>query len=127
MRESADPRDRVLAELRERLVSVEASLRIRPPPVETLTNSEQKHLYGRTAGYRGNHEVRSELRRLRDLTLITNTEPIGSAEDGRTFDLAKLVQLTPLGAQQAQQLDGMKKLPDDLQSANKAKSVLRKS
>jgi hypothetical protein len=135
MRESADPRDRVIAELRERLVSVEASLRLRPV-LETaspvLTNSEQKHLlnlyYERTAGYRGNHEVRSELRRLRDLTLITNTEPIGSAEDGRTFDLAKLVQLTPLGARWARHLDEMKKPhADDLPSANEAKPVLRNS
>jgi hypothetical protein len=108
MRESADPRDRVIAEMRERLASVEASLRLRPvlETASSLTNSEQKHLlnlhHGRTAGYRGNHEVRSELRRLRDLTLITNTEPIGSAEDGRTFDLAKLVQLTPLGITWAQ-------------------------
>jgi len=97
-----------------------------------LTNSEQKHLlnlyYERTAGYRGNHEVRSELRRLRDLTLITNTEPIGSAEDGRTFDLAKLVQLTPLGARWARHLDEMKKPhADDLPSANEAKPVLRNS
>jgi hypothetical protein len=132
MRESADPRDRVIAELQERLLSVEASLRIRPVLERDLTNSEQKHLlnlhYGRTAGYRGNHEVRSELRRLRDLTLITNTEPIGSAEDGHTFDLAKLVQLTPLGIRRAQQLDEMKKpLANNLQSANEAKPVLRNS
>jgi hypothetical protein len=95
-----------------------------------LTNPERKHLlnlyYGRTAGYRGNHEVRSELRRLRYLTLITNTQPIGSAEDGRTFDLAKLVQLTSLGAKWAEQLDEMeKRLADDRQLASEPTSVLR--
>jgi hypothetical protein len=78
-----------------------------------LTDPERKHLlnlhYRRGVEYRGNHEVRSELRRLRYLTLITNTKPIGSAVDGSTFDLAELVQLTPLGAKWAQQLDEMEK------------------
>ena len=78
-----------------------------------LTEPEQKHLLnlhnGRTAGYQGNHEVRSELRRLRYLGLITNGPPIGSAENGRIFDLAELVQLTPLGAEWARQLDEMEK------------------
>jgi hypothetical protein len=97
-----------------------------------LTDPEQKHLlnlqYGRTAGYRGNPEVRSELRRLRYLTLITNTQPIGSADDGRAFDLAKLVQLTPLGAAWAQQLDEMEKAHvDDRQPASEPKSVARNS
>jgi hypothetical protein len=82
-----------------------------------LTAPEQKHLlnlhYGRTAGYQGNHEVRSELRRLRYLTLITNTQPIASADDGRAFDLATLVQLTPLGAKWAQQLAEIEKVHAD--------------
>jgi hypothetical protein len=55
-----------------------------------LTDSERNHLlnlhYKRGAGYRGNHGVRSELRHLRYLTLITSTKPIGSAIDGSTFD-----------------------------------------
>jgi hypothetical protein len=79
-----------------------------------LTDPERKHLlnlhYRRGAVYRGNHEVRSELRRLRYLALITNTKPIGSAVDGSTFDLAELVRLTPIGAKWAQQLDEMEKL-----------------
>jgi hypothetical protein len=71
-----------------------------------LTDPERKHflnLYHRQkAGHRGNHEVRSELRRLPYLNLITNTQPIASALDGSTCDLAGLVQLTPLGARWAQ-------------------------
>ena len=78
-----------------------------------LTDPERKHLlnlhHRRGAEYRGNHEVRAELRRLRYLTLITNNKPIASAVDGSTFDLADLVQLTPLGAKWAQQLDDMDK------------------
>ena len=76
-----------------------------------LTDPEQKHLLNlyneRGASYRGNHAVRSELRRLRYLTLITNTKPIGSAVDGSIFDLGELVQLTPLGFKWAQQLEEM--------------------
>ena len=76
-----------------------------------LTDPEQKHLLNlynhRGAGYRGNHAVRSELRRLRYLTLITNTKPIGSAVDGSIFDLGELVQPTPLGFKWAQQLEEM--------------------
>jgi hypothetical protein len=78
-----------------------------------LTDAEQKHLlnlhYRKTAGYQGNHEVRSELRRLRYLKLITNTQHIASAVDGSTFDLAMLVRPTPLGAKWAQQLEEMEK------------------
>jgi hypothetical protein len=48
-----------------------------------LTDPERRHIlnlhYERGAGYQGNHAVRSELRRLRYLTLITNNKPIGSA------------------------------------------------
>jgi hypothetical protein len=76
-----------------------------------LTDPEQKHLLNlhdhRTAGYRGGHAVRTELRRLRYLTLITNTKPIGAAVDDSTFDLSEVVQLTPLGAKWAQQLEEM--------------------
>jgi hypothetical protein len=78
-----------------------------------LTGAEQKHLlnlhYHQTARYQGNPEVRSELRRLRYLTLITNSKPIGTAVDGSAFDLAELVQLTPLGSEWARQLEEMGK------------------
>ena len=82
-----------------------------------LTDPEQKHLrnlhHPRGAGYRGNHAVSSELRRLRYLTLITNTKPIGSAVDGSIFDLGELVQLTPRGAKWAQELEEMEKTRGD--------------
>jgi hypothetical protein len=97
-----------------------------------LPDAEQKHLLnlrlGRTDGYQGNHEVRSELRRLRYLGLITNSRPIGSAADGSIFDLATLVQLTPPGAKWARQLEEMEKPRlDDRRSSAGAESVLRNS
>jgi len=95
-----------------------------------LTAAEQKHLLNlhnnRTAGYQGNHEVRSELRRLRYLSLITNTQPIASAVDGSKFDLATVVQPTLLGAKWAKQLEEMEKPRlDDKRSADEPKSVKR--
>ena len=97
-----------------------------------LTAPQRRHLlnlhYRRTAGYQGNHDLRSELRRLRYLTLITNTRPIASAVDGSTFDLAELVQLTSLGAKWAQQLDEMEKLrTDDRQPVNEPTAAPRDS
>jgi len=78
-----------------------------------LTQAERQHLanlhHHRTTGYRGNHVVRSELRRLRYLSLITNSQPIASAEDDSTFNLASLVQLTTLGTEWARQLENMEK------------------
>jgi hypothetical protein len=98
-----------------------------------LTNPERKHLlnlhYHRGAEYRGNHAVRSELRRLRYLTLITNFKPIGTfAADGSAFDLAESVRLTPLGAKWAQQLEEMEKpLVDDRKHGDEPTSTLRDS
>jgi hypothetical protein len=78
-----------------------------------LSEPERKHLlnlyHRKTVAYVGNHEVRTELRRLRYLTLITNTRPVGSATDGATFDLGQLAQLTALGTRWAQQLEDMEK------------------
>ncbi len=94
------------------------AIRIQQEPLQllaplVLAAPERKHLlnlhYRRTTGYQGNHAVRTELRRLRYLTLIANTKPIGSATDGSTFDLAELVQLTPLGAKWAQHLEDAEK------------------
>jgi hypothetical protein len=76
-----------------------------------LSQPERSHLSnlhrGRTAGYVGNHNVRTELRRLRYLNLVANSQPIGSATDGSSFDLKDIVQLTPLGVKWAQQLEDM--------------------
>ncbi len=77
-----------------------------------LSERERRHLLnlrlGTTANYGGNHDLRSDLRRLRYLTLITTTQSVHSgAADGTVFNLKDLVQLTPLGANWAQQLEEM--------------------
>lgn len=81
-----------------------------------LPSPERSHLLNlhlaRTTGYIGNHDVRTELRRLRYLALITNGRSVGSANDGSTFDLKDIVQLTPLGTKWAQQLVDMEKSRD---------------
>ncbi len=78
-----------------------------------LSDPERRHLRnlhrGKTTGYVGNHEVRTKLRRLRYLELITNSRPVASATDGSTFDLKGLVQLTRLGTKWAQQIEDMEK------------------
>src|ERR1700674_909097 len=57
-----------------------------------LSERERCHLLnlrqGTTANYGGNHDLRSDLRRLRYLTLITTTQSVHSgAADGTVFDL----------------------------------------
>ena len=62
---------------------------------------ERTHLLnlasGDTKAYVGNDNLRLELRRLRSVGLIRNTQPIGYISDGRQVDLATFVQLTDLG------------------------------
>jgi hypothetical protein len=77
-----------------------------------LTEAERSHLKNlyrnTTADYVGNPNLRTELRRLRYLTLIQNPhEPISTATDRRVFDLKRLVELTPLGKMWAKQIEEM--------------------
>lgn len=78
-----------------------------------LSQPERRHLLnlsrGQTSGYVGNHEVRTELRRLRYFGLITTSQPVASAADGSTLDLKDLAQLSILGTKWAQQLEDMDK------------------
>ncbi len=75
-----------------------------------LPDKERKHLTnlaeGKTAGYKGNHDLRSELRRLRSLKLIDmlGDQHIASMTDGTTFDLANYVRLTKLGTRWAERV-----------------------
>lgn len=65
-----------------------------PPP-------ERMHLLnlalGNTKEYTGNDSVRTELRRLRSIGLVNNSQPIANIRDGATFDLSNFVHLTDLG------------------------------
>ena len=66
-----------------------------------LPTNERKHLLnlasGNTKNYIGNSNVQTEIRRLRSIGLISNTQPIGYIKDGVPFDLSSFVQLTRFG------------------------------
>jgi len=51
----------------------------------------------RKDGAPGNNNLRMELRRLRSVGLIKDTQPVASIRDGVEFDLASVAQLTDLG------------------------------
>jgi hypothetical protein len=65
-----------------------------PPP-------QRKHLEnlgtGNTQNYRGNHELRTELRRLRNLQLIESVRFISEITDAKVVDLKEYVRLTSVG------------------------------
>jgi hypothetical protein len=68
-----------------------------------LPEWERNHLLnladGKTRDYMGNHGVRTELRRLRSIGLITmrDAHRVSEMKDGSQFDLAASVTLTELG------------------------------
>jgi len=68
-----------------------------------LQDRERGHLanlkIGTTQNYVGNHDLRSELRRLRTLGLLANVgdRKIADIKDGQKIDLANFVQLTERG------------------------------
>ena len=70
-----------------------------------LQDRERGHLAnlktGATQNYIGNHDLRSELRRLRTLGLLANIgdRKVAEIKDGQKIDLANFVQLTERGRQ----------------------------
>ena len=77
-----------------------------------IPEAEQKHLFnitdGKTKGYKGGGNVRSELRHLRSMGLIKKHADRNIADlksDGR-YDLADVVELTALGRQWVAKLRG---------------------
>jgi hypothetical protein len=68
-----------------------------------LPPSERKHLLNlalnSTSNYKGNHALRSELRRLRSFELLKMRpdKHVGFMKDGMIFDLRDYVELTDLG------------------------------
>jgi hypothetical protein len=75
-----------------------------------LPQAERQHLLnlanGRTTEYKGDHSVRSELRRLRSLGLIRmhRDRQVAQMQDGLGFDLVDYVELTELGKRWARKL-----------------------
>lgn len=71
-----------------------------------LPKKEQQHIMnlglGRTSGYKGNHALRSELRRLRSMGLLENPHhSIGDIRDNLTVNLGEYVFLTRCGKEWA--------------------------
>ena len=78
-----------------------------------LPPTERRHLINladnKTADYKGNNDLRTELRRLRSIKLI-EMQPeknVSMMEDGSRFDLARYVRLTKLGEQWAERVKHM--------------------
>ena len=70
---------------------------------------ERKHLEnlwaGTTQNYEGNHNLRTELRKLRTLQLIESTRPIQEIRDGVSVDLKDYVRLTGAGRRYLERLN----------------------
>jgi hypothetical protein len=81
--------------------------------------NERAHLINlaedRTKGYKANHPVRSELRRLRFLKLIRMRpdQHVGYLKDGLPFDLAAYVELTDLGKRWVKRIQQIEKAEAD--------------
>jgi hypothetical protein len=78
-----------------------------------LPSEEVKHIknvFARTTGgYHGSHAVRTELRRLASIGLLTRRagKTIAEMKDGTEFDLAEVVELTDLGRRWALRIQEM--------------------
>ncbi len=106
----------MLEKVRERQVKQESKLEdialILPL---LLPEKERKHLHNlanrTTANYKGNHEVRSELRRLREIKLIEMLKgrEVNQIKDGLVFDLADYVKLTPHGSRWQKRIEEIEK------------------
>jgi hypothetical protein len=76
-----------------------------------LPETERKHLmnlaHDRTADYKGNHAMRTELRRLRSIGLIgmLPNQELSFIKDGMVVDLAQYVELTVLGKRWVQRIE----------------------
>lgn len=81
----------------KRLTDISLILPLLLPPAEVR---HVKNLLARTTGgYHGNHALRTELRRLASIGLLTRKtgKAIGEMKDGVEGDLGELVELTELG------------------------------
>jgi hypothetical protein len=84
-----------------------------------LREEETKHLRylaeQRTTGYVANHDMRTEVRRLRTMGLIENLagRSVGEMKDGMKADLAEYVRLTSFGHRMVTQLVEIEKAKTD--------------
>jgi hypothetical protein len=96
-----------------------------------LPDTERKHLKNlarRTrVGYKGNHSLRTELRRLRSIGLVRmrSNRAIADLGDGVLFDLGDYLALTELGERWVRRLEELDEPPDrsnDSQAQSEAHS-----
>jgi len=94
----------MLEKVREKQVKQESELEdIRLILPVLLPDKERKHMLNlaaaKTRNYKGNHDVRTELRRLRSIKLIEmkKDREVNQMRDDLGFDLADYATLTPLG------------------------------
>ena len=84
-----------------------------------LRETETKHLRNlgerKTDGYVGNHDMRTELRRVRTMGLIENLpgRSVSEMKDGMNLNLSQYVQLTSFGRRMVTQLEAMEKVKAD--------------
>jgi hypothetical protein len=87
-----------------------------------LPTEERKHLLnladGKTDHYIGNNNVRSELRHLRSMKLISmhGNQPLAFIQDGKEFDLANYVELTDLGKEWARKIREIEEMKREKES-----------
>ena len=88
-----------------------------------LPETERTHLKnlaeGTADGYKGNHALRTELRRLRSIGLIRtrSNRAVGHIVDGLVFDLGDYVALTELGERWTRRLAELDEAPGPLNGA----------
>jgi hypothetical protein len=87
-----------------------------------LPEKEQKHLInlaeGRTKDYRGNKNLRDELRRLRSIGLIAMKKGyIADIKDGMSINLADYVELTSLGRRWTKRISEIENKADTAQNS----------
>lgn len=89
-----------------------------------LPKAEQKHLLNlagnKTADYKGNSALRSELRRLRTIGLVKSLPKvaIGQIKDNAEIDLAEYVGLTMLGERWVQRIIDIEKAEGEEEKSN---------
>lgn len=107
----------------ERLADIALILPLLLPDREV---THVKNLWAHTtAGYKGNHALRTELRRLRSIGLLAMKEnrTVAEMKDGSEFDLASYVDLTELGRRWAvriHEIAGAEPPPPAAQGATEA-------
>lgn len=94
-----------------------------------LPATEREHLFnlesGKTSGYKGNHAVRTELRRLRSMHLVQMKQGknVSELKDDGIWDIGTFVELTPMGRRWIKRVREVEKVPNPAQEVPPAATV----